>query len=55
MITYMEQLVDKSAHLHIKLKDAFACAGVPDSTFYRARLGKDLRYDTANKVSEAIE
>ncbi len=38
-----------------ELKDAFACAGVPDSTFYRARLGKDLRYDTANKVSKAIE
>ena len=41
----MEQLVDKSVHLQIKLKDAFTCAGVPDSTFYRARMGKDLRYD----------
>ena len=55
MITYMEQLVDKSVHLQIKLKDAFTCAGVPDSTFYRARMGKDLRYDTANRVSKAIE
>ena len=55
MITYMEQLVNKSVHLQIKLKDAFTCAGVPDSTFYRARMGKDLRYDTANRVSKAIE
>ena len=55
MLTYMDQLIEQSTHASVRLKDAFACAGVPDSTFYRARMGKDLRYETASKVSEAIE
>jgi len=55
MLSYMNQLIEQSAHAGINLKDAFACAGVPDSTFYRAKMGKDLRHQTASKVSEAIE
>ena len=55
MLTYMDQLIEQSTHASVRLKDAFACAGVPESTFYRARMGKDLRYETASKVSEAIE
>ena len=55
MLTYMDQLIEQSTHASVRLKDAFACAGVPDSTFYRAKMGKDLRHQTASKVSEAIE
>jgi predicted transcriptional regulator len=34
---------------------AFIEAGVPTSTFYRARVGKELRYKTALKVLESID
>jgi len=41
--------------VELPLKRAFMLAGVPDSTFYRALHGQDLRLDTARKVAAAIE
>ncbi len=32
----------------------FKQAGVPTSTYYRAKAGKDLRLSTARKVEDAI-
>jgi len=55
MITYMDTLIAKSTDANVKLKQAFVHAGVPDSTFYRAKHGAELRHDTANKVEKAIE
>tara|TARA_R110000787_G_scaffold2956_2_gene11337 strand:- start:5762 stop:5953 length:192 start_codon:yes stop_codon:yes gene_type:complete len=51
----MDTLIEKSVYAKVKLKEAFVYAGVMDSTFYRAKMGKDLRYETAMKVERAIE
>ena len=55
MLRYMDTLITKSTQANVNLKEAFVYAGVPDSTFYRAKMGAELRYSTANKVEQAIE
>ncbi len=55
MLTYMDTLIKKSTDANVNLKKAFVYAGVPDSTFYRAKLGSELRHSTANRVEQAIE
>lgn len=55
MLTYMNTLIEKSNEANVNLKRAFVYAGVPDSTFYRAKMGTDLRHSTAVKVEKAIE
>tara|TARA_R110000796_G_scaffold252345_1_gene386185 strand:+ start:2891 stop:3082 length:192 start_codon:yes stop_codon:yes gene_type:complete len=44
-----------SVDTNVNLKQAFLSAGMPDSTYYRANRGKDLRYNTALKVKQEIE
>jgi len=55
MLSYMTILENKSADKKVNLKEAFLSAGVRDSTYYRAKMGKDLRYHTALKVQHQIE
>jgi len=56
MKSYMEQLQNISQELGIELLDGFRCAGIPTSTYYRSVNGTtDLRYDTAFKISEALD
>lgn len=52
---YLEQLEMQAAAAQLPLKRAFMLAGVPDSTFYRAINGQNLRLDTAQRVAGAIE
>lgn len=51
----MTILENKSADKKVNLKEAFLSAGVRDSTYYRAKMGKELRYQTALKVQQQIE
>lgn len=51
----MTILENKSVDKKVNLKQAFLSAGVRDSTYYRAKMGKELRYQTALKVQEQIE
>lgn len=53
--SYIDQLEELALRVELPLKRAFMLAGVPDSTFYRALHGQDLRLDTARKVAAAIE
>jgi predicted transcriptional regulator len=55
MKSYMTILTESCEAHNISLKRAFIYAGVRDSTFYRAKNGRDLRFDTAVKVAKAIE
>jgi len=54
MITYFETLERAAADLGADLKQAFTAAGLPTSTFYRAKNGTDLHYDTAVRVWERL-
>ena len=52
---YFSQLDKLAAHFGVDLKAAFEAAGVPDSTYYRAKNGTNaLRYDTATRVEAII-
>lgn len=51
----MTILENKSVDKKVNLKQAFLSAGVRDSTYYRAKMGKELRYQTALKVQTEIE
>jgi predicted transcriptional regulator len=53
--SYIDQLEELALKVELPLKRAFMLAGVPDSTFYRALHGQDLRLDTAQKIAAAIE
>jgi predicted transcriptional regulator len=55
MEKYMEILKHHADGRDVDLRLAFIEAGVPTSTFYRARVGKELRYKTALKVLESID
>tara|TARA_R100001460_G_scaffold10461_1_gene24799 strand:+ start:22905 stop:23099 length:195 start_codon:yes stop_codon:yes gene_type:complete len=54
MISYINVLFTESQKASVRLIDAFTHAGIPTSTFYRAKNGVDLRYSTATKVYKAI-
>lgn len=54
MKSYITQLTELSAPTGINLMLFFKQAGVPTSTYYRAKAGKDLRLSTARKVEDAI-
>ena len=51
----MTILKNISVDTNVDLKQAFVSAGITDSTYYRAKMGKDLRYNTALKVQQQIE
>ena len=51
---YINQLQDIALKKDIRLKDMFVVAGIPTSTYYRAMNGVDLRFDTAERVANAI-
>ena len=51
----MTILKNISVDTNVDLKQAFVSAGITDSTYYRANMGKDLRYNTALKVQHQIE
>jgi hypothetical protein len=52
--SYFEQL-KSTAGSEDALREAFKRAGVASSTFYRARLGTDMRHSVAARVAEHIE
>lgn len=54
IVSYFEQLSALANQAGIPLKDAFVQAGVPDSTFYRARAGQDLQARTAQRIAERL-
>lgn len=52
----MNQLDELAARKGLTLLQAFDLAEVPNSTYYRARRpGSDLRRETAEKISTALE
>lgn len=51
---YFDQLDAMALMADVELRDAFAAAGVPSSTYYRSLYGADLRVETANKVAAVI-
>ena len=51
---YINQLEDYAKKHDVKLVQMFKLAKVPTSTYYRAKNGVDLRFDTASKVAKAI-
>jgi predicted transcriptional regulator len=55
MTHYFEQLRQLAQRNQFELKDAFIKAGIPDSTYYRALHGQDIRYATALKVARVIQ
>lgn len=56
MKSYLQILQDKSNEYNVPLLDAFKCADVPTSTFYRTINGKtELRHNTAWKVMKQLE
>jgi predicted transcriptional regulator len=54
MKSYMTTLRNRAKRHRVKLKDAFIKAGLPDSTYYRANQGSELRYETAKLVFDFI-
>lgn len=50
MLTYFHVLELIADRQGTDLKAAFTAAGLPTSTFYRAKNGTDLHYDTACRV-----
>jgi len=54
MLSYMDTLKEMSASSNVSLKKAFVHAGVRDSTYYRAKQGRDLRHSTALLVEASI-
>jgi len=54
MKSYMTTLRNRAKRHRVKLKDAFIKAGLPDSTYYRANQGSELRYETAKLVFDYI-
>ena len=52
---YINQLEDYAKKHDVSLLQMFKVANVPTSTYYRALKGVDLRFDTANKVAQAID
>lgn len=55
LIGYYEQLLVLCRHSDEELRRAFAKAGVPSSTYYRAKHGQDLRFSTAQKIASHIQ
>lgn len=51
IVSYFSQLATLADARGIDLKQAFLEAGVPDSTYYRARAGLDLHARTAQRVA----
>lgn len=54
MRTYLQQLQSLAAENGTDLKECFLAAGVPDSTYYRAINGAELKFATAKRVEAAI-
>lgn len=54
LTNYLEQLTKLAEANNVNLKQAFVSAGVPDSTYYRALNGCDLRFCTAEKIASYL-
>ena len=54
MKSYIYQLEELSSPTGVDLLKFFEMAGVPASTYYRAKKGTDLRMATAKRVEDAI-
>jgi predicted transcriptional regulator len=54
MLTYFHVLELIADRQGADLKAAFTAAGLPTSTFYRAKNGTDLHFDTANRVWQQL-
>lgn len=53
--SYLSQLEKSAESQGVKLLEAFKSAGIPDSTFYRARKRNgDIRLAVARRVEEEI-
>lgn len=52
--THYEQLDLMARLLGVDLKSAFVEAGVPTSTYYRAKHGAELRASTATRIAAVI-
>lgn len=52
---YYEQLLVLCRGSEAELRRACAKAGVPSSTFYRAKHGQELRFSTAQKIASHIQ
>ena len=52
--SYFTQLQTLAEKHGVDLRQAFKDAGLPSSTFYRAKQGTSLYFDTACKVAEVI-
>ena len=55
LIGYYEQLLVLCRDSDEELKRACAKAGVPSSTYYRAKHGQELRFSTAQKIASHIQ
>ena len=55
LIGYYEQLLVLCRGSDEELKRACAKAGVPSSTYYRAKHGQELRFSTAQKIASHIQ
>ena len=54
ILSYFTQLTALAEKHGVDLRQAFKAAGLPSSTFYRAKKGTSLYFDTAVKVAEVI-
>jgi predicted transcriptional regulator len=54
LVDYFDQLKQAADHADVDLLQAFKDAGVPTSTYYRARQGQGLHRDTAQKVMDVL-
>lgn len=52
--SYFDQLQALAVRKNVDLREAFAKAGVPSSTFYRTRKGSDLSFSIVQRVERAI-
>lgn len=59
LMSYIEQLRTEAAlidnDIERALRRAFAQAGLPSSTYYRAKYGADLKFATAKQVSDIMQ
>lgn len=55
LIGYYEQLLVLCQGSEQELRQACAKAGIPSSTFYRAKHGQELRFNTAHKIASHIQ
>jgi hypothetical protein len=55
MKSYLTTLTEQADSYDVSLLKAFKHASIPTSTYYRAQLSGQIRYETALRVFNAIE